>query len=71
MYIKGHPLITEEDFNNAIYYRLIVSITESGVHCGNYCIKAHNIETVQTMNDQWYDKLCDYTVVGYAAFYEP
>lgn len=71
MYSKGHPLITDEDFNNAMYYRLIVSILESGVHRGNYCIKAHNKETVQMMNDQSYDKLCHYTVVGYASFYEP
>jgi len=71
LYLKGHPLITDEDFNNAMYYRLIVSITQSGVHHGNYCIKAHNKETVQMMNDQLFDKLCDYSVVGYASFYEP
>jgi hypothetical protein len=70
LYAKGYPLITEQDFNNAMYYRLIVSIMENGIHRGNYCIKTHNKEVVQMMNDQWYDKLFDYTVVGYASFYE-
>jgi hypothetical protein len=70
LYIKGYVLITEQDFNNAIYYRLIVSISDNGVHIGNYCIKTHNKEAVQIMNGQFYNKLYDYKVVGYASFYE-
>lgn len=71
VYNKGYSLSTEQDFNNAIHYRLILSIHDKGVHKGNYCIKKHNKEAVQVMNDQLYDKLCNYTVVGYASFYEP
>jgi hypothetical protein len=70
LYIKGYVLITEQDFNNAIYYRLIVSISDNGVHIGNYCIKTHSKEAVQIMNGQFYNKLYDYKVVGYASFYE-
>jgi hypothetical protein len=71
LYAKGYPLITEQDFNNAIYYRLIISISDNGVHIGNYCIKTHNKEAVQLMNGQFYNKQCEYKVVGYASFYEP
>jgi hypothetical protein len=70
LYTKGYPLLTEQDFNNAMYCRLIISITENGEHRGNYCIKAHNKEVVQMMNDQSYHKSCDYKVVGYASFYD-
>jgi hypothetical protein len=70
LYKKGYALITEQDFNNAIYYRLIVSISDNGVHIGNYCIKTHNQEAVQIMNGQFYNKLYEYKVVGYASFYE-
>jgi hypothetical protein len=70
LYTKGYSLSTEQDFNNAIHYRLILSITDNGVHKGNYCIKTHNKEVVQLMNDQLYNKHCEYTVVGYASFYE-
>lgn len=70
LYAKGYSLRTEQDFNNAIHYRLIVSITDNGIHQGNYCLKTHNKEAVQLMNDQLYPKHCEYKVVGYASFYE-
>jgi hypothetical protein len=70
LYTKGYALVTEQDFNNAIYYRLIVSISDNDVHIGNYCIKTHNKEAVQIMNGQFYNKLYEYKVVGYASFYE-
>jgi hypothetical protein len=71
LYTKEYQLSTDQDFDNAINYRLIISITENGTHHGNYCIKAHNKEAVQMMNDQSFNKQCEYTVVGYASFYEP
>jgi hypothetical protein len=70
LYTKEYLLSTEQDFDNAIIYRLIISITENGIHHGNYCIKAHNKEAVQIMNGQFYNKLYEYKVVGYASFYE-
>jgi hypothetical protein len=70
LYTKEYHLRTEQDFDNAINYRLIISITENGIHHGNYCIKAHNKEAVQIMNGQFYNKLYEYKVVGYASFYE-
>jgi hypothetical protein len=71
LYTKGYQLITEQDFENAIYCRLIVSITENGKHQGNYCLKSHNIEAVHLVNGQSFNKQCQYRVVGYASFYEP
>jgi hypothetical protein len=71
LYTKGYQLITEQDFDNAIYCRLVVSITENGNHLGNYCLKSHNIEAVHIVNGETYDKHCEYSVVGYASFYEP
>jgi hypothetical protein len=70
LYTKGYSLSTEQDFNNAVYYRLIVSISNNGILIGNFCIKTHNTEAVQIMNGQFYNKHCEYKVVGYASFYE-
>jgi hypothetical protein len=71
LYVKGYILTTDQDFDNAILYRLIVSINDNGKHCGNHCIKTHNKEAVHLVNGHCFNKNCDFMVVAYASFYEP
>jgi hypothetical protein len=71
LYLKGYILTTDQDFDNAIRYRLIVSIDDHGQHCGNHCIKTHNKKAVQLANGHCLNKNCNFEVVAYASFYEP
>jgi hypothetical protein len=71
MYTKGYLLKTDTDFDNAIHFRLILSIEHNGEHFGNGCIKAYNDELVKMKSGEWFNKFYDFTVVSYAAFYEP
>ncbi|MDB5052957.1 MAG: hypothetical protein JWM44_1007 [Bacilli bacterium] len=71
MYSKNYLLNTNLDFDNAIRFRLIVSIIEHGKLLGNNCIKSHCNEMVTMVNGQQYNKFCEFRVVAYASFYEP
>jgi hypothetical protein len=50
MYKSGYLLQTDADFDNAIIFRLIISITQRGMHIGSGFIKSHNSEVVILSN---------------------
>jgi hypothetical protein len=50
MYESGYLLQSDADFDNAIIFRLIISITQRDMHIGSGFIKSHNSEVVILSN---------------------
>jgi hypothetical protein len=63
MYPLGHFLKTDEEFENAVNYRIIVSITQKGEHLGSGCIKSFNEETVKIGGGEFNKAACEIKVV--------
>jgi hypothetical protein len=62
MYRSGYQLKTDVDFDNAIIFRLIISITQQDMHVGSGFIKSHNSEVVYLSNFAVSKKLCEFKI---------
>jgi hypothetical protein len=62
MYTSGYRLQTDVDFDNAIIFRLIISITEQDSHIGSGYIKSHNSELVYLNKFAVSKKLCEFKI---------
>jgi hypothetical protein len=62
MYRSGYRLKTDVDFDNAIIFRLIISITQQDMHVGSGFIKSHNSEVVYVNNFAVSKKLCEFKI---------
>jgi ribosome maturation factor RimP len=63
MYSLGYLLKTDEDFETAMNFRIIVSITQKGEHMGSGCINAFNEETVRMVSGEFNKAACEFKVV--------
>jgi hypothetical protein len=62
VYRSGYKLKTDVDFDNAIIFRLIISITQQDMHVGSGYIKSHNSEEVYVNNLAVSKKLCEFKI---------
>jgi hypothetical protein len=62
MYRSGYLLKTDVDFDNAIIFRLIISITQQDMHVGSGYIKSHNSELVYVSNLTVSKELCEFKI---------
>lgn len=62
MYRSGYRLKTDVDFDNAIIFRLIISITQQDMHVGSGFIKSHNNEVVYVSNFAVSKELCEFKI---------
>jgi hypothetical protein len=62
MYASGYRLMTDVDFDNAIIFRLIISITEQDMHVGSGYIKSHTSEVVYLNKLAVSKKLCEFII---------
>lgn len=62
MYTCGYQLKTDVDFDNAIIFRLIISITQQDMHVGSGFIKSHNSEVVYLNQFAVSKKLCEFKI---------
>lgn len=62
MYRSGYRLKTDVDFDNAIIFRLIISITEQDMHVGSGFIESHNNEDVHISHFVVSKKLCEFKI---------
>jgi hypothetical protein len=54
MYKHGYPLTTNADFDNAIYFGFIVSITHEGEHLGSGHIVTHSKNVVRMIDGEYF-----------------
>jgi hypothetical protein len=66
MYKHGYQLKTEADFDNAIYFGLVISITKENEHIGSGILTFHNSEFVKLHFANYYKNCCTFTVCAYA-----
>jgi hypothetical protein len=62
MYHHGYQLQSEADFDNAIFFGNVVSITLEGEHVGSGRILAQSRHVITTANANYYKKACEFTV---------
>ena len=62
MYKCGYLLKTDVDFDNAMIFRLIISITQQDMHLGSGFIKSHNSEKVHVNNLTVSKALCEFKI---------
>jgi hypothetical protein len=63
MYPIGYKLKTSEDFENALIYRMIVSVTETDQHLGSGCIYSFNEDKVKMASGEYNKAVCEFKVV--------
>jgi hypothetical protein len=62
MYTHGYQLMTDADFDNAIYFGLIVSVTHRGEHLGSGHLVAHSKNVVRTIHSEIFKYNSTFTV---------
>lgn len=62
MYTSGYRLKSDLDFDNAIIFRLVISITEQDMHVTSGFIKAHDSEVVYVNNTAISKKQCEFEI---------
>jgi hypothetical protein len=62
MYKRGYRLLTDADFDNAIYFGLIVSITQDEEHIGSGLLNSHNEEIVKLNEAGFFKNNCEFIV---------
>jgi hypothetical protein len=62
VYTRGYRLETDADFDNAIYFGLIVSITQDDEHIGSGHLHFHNEEIVKLNEAGFFKRNCEFVV---------
>jgi hypothetical protein len=62
LYTHGYHLKTDADFDNAIYFGLIVSITHKGQHLGSGHILSHSNNVVKVIHTEMLKSNNEFTV---------
>ncbi|MDB5054404.1 MAG: hypothetical protein JWM44_2454 [Bacilli bacterium] len=62
MYRSGYQLKSDVDFDNAIIFHLIISITQQDMHIGSGYIKSHNSEVVTLADVTVSKELCEFKI---------
>jgi hypothetical protein len=62
MYKHGYHLTTDADFDNAIYFGLIVSVTNRGEHLGSGHLVAHSRNVVRMIHSEIFKYNSTFTV---------
>jgi hypothetical protein len=62
VYTRGYRLKTDADFDNAIYFGLIVSITKDEEHIGSGHLNYHNEEIVKLNEAGFIKSACEFVV---------
>jgi hypothetical protein len=66
MYKHGYRLKSDADFDNAIYFGLVVSITQDNEHIGSGILNFHNANFVKLHFENYSKCCCTFTVCAYA-----
>jgi hypothetical protein len=62
MFTHGYQLKTDADFHNAILFRIVVSVTQEGVHIGSGLILSQSYHVVKMIEAFYFKYSCDFTV---------
>jgi hypothetical protein len=62
VYKHGYHLTTDADFDNAIYFGFIVSVTHDGEHLGSGHLVAHSKNVVRMVNSEFFKYNSTFTV---------
>ena len=62
MYHHGYLLRTDADFDNAIYFESIISITRNGFHSGSGILRSHNETAVMLLQESYSKNDCEFKV---------
>jgi hypothetical protein len=62
VYKRGYRLKTDAEFDNAIYFGLIVSITQDEEYIGSGHLNSHNNEIVKLNEAGFFKNTCEFMV---------
>lgn len=63
MYSLGDVLTTDVDFDNALFFGLVICITSNGIHLGSSWILSHNTKNIRTLTGNYAKEHCEFKVV--------